>query len=312
MTPLSIAEIERKTGVARHTVYYYIAEGLLPPAQKASATRAFYDQSHVDLLREITKLKSEGLSLKQIRERLVDRIQEASENGVDLVAKQSQVIREAILQAAARRFAAHGYAGTRIGDVCRDVGVNAQVLYSHFPSKRHLFIASWEIFYRWMNAQVAGPIEQTLDSAARLTWRVWAGQGVQALSPDLQAMARVEAFQPESELRPLVREVYEKMLAGASDELTADREAGTGPALFDDELVSHGFLGALENMQMRASWDKKYTREDILRNLIAMFIAVRAVYQGRVDIGEDWEAVADLVRRLANSEPLPPGLLDKE
>jgi hypothetical protein len=125
-------------------------------------------------------------------------------------------------------------------------------------------------------------------------------------------MARVEASQPESELRPLVREVYEKILAGAPEELAADHRTGTGSTLFDDELVSYGFLGVLENMQMRASWDKKYTREDILRNLIAMFIAIRAVYHGRVDISEDWEAVADLVKRLANSEPLPPGLLDKD
>jgi AcrR family transcriptional regulator len=183
------------------------------------------------------------------------------------------------------------------------------VLYSHFSSKRHLFIACWDVYYRWMNAQVASAIEQTPDSAARLAWRVWAGQGIQALSPELQAMARVEAFYPESELRPLVREVYGKMLAGAPEELAADRQAVVKPDIFDDELVSHGFLGVLENMQMRASWDDRYTREDIIRNLIGMFMAVRAVYQGRLDITEDWAAVADLVRQLASSEPRPPGLL---
>jgi AcrR family transcriptional regulator/predicted DNA-binding transcriptional regulator AlpA len=308
MRPLSISELEQETGVGRHTVYYYISEGLLPPAQKASATRAVYDQSHVDLLREITRLKSDGLSLKQIREKLADRIEAAAENGVDLVAQQSEATRDAILQAAARRFAEHGYAQTRISDICRDVRVTAQVLYSHFSSKWHLFIACWDVYYRWMNVQVVSPIGQTSDSAARLAWRVWAGQGIQALSPDLQAMARVEAFHPESELRPLVREVYGKMLAGAPEELAADRKAGSDSFLFDDELVSYGFLGALESMQMRASWDDRYTREDIVRNLIGMFIAVRAVYQGRVDITEDWKAVAELSRQLANSEPRPPEL----
>ena len=56
-----MSQLERATGVGRNTIYYYIGEGLLPNGQKASATRAIYDQTHVDLLREIGRLKTEGL-----------------------------------------------------------------------------------------------------------------------------------------------------------------------------------------------------------------------------------------------------------
>ena len=138
----------------------------------------------------------------------------AAENDVDLVAKQSEATRDAILQAAARRFAERGYEKTRVSDICRDVGVTAQLLYSHFPSKRHLFIACWRCTTKWMNAEVVA----SHRGDRPIPPRVWPGgsgrdTGIQAFSPDLQAMARVEAFHPESELRPLVREVYEKMLA---------------------------------------------------------------------------------------------------
>ncbi len=303
MRPLSISELERETGVGRSTIYYYISDGLLPPAQKASATRAVYEQSHVDLLREIKRLKATGLSLKYIRAKLAGRIEEASENNVDLVARQSEATHTAILQAAARRFAERGYEKTRVGDICKDVGVTAQLLYSHFPSKKHLFIACWEVYFGFMDAQVWGPVQQTPDSAARLAWRIYGGYGIQAFSPDLQAMARVEAFHPESELRPLVRGVYEKMLRGAAEELGEERKAGANPGLFDDELVSFGFIGVLESMEMRASWDDKYTKADIMRNLLAMFMAVRAAYAGRVDLTKDWEAVADLVEQLGNKPP---------
>jgi len=303
MRPMTISELERESGVGRNTIYYYISEGLLPPAQKASATRAIYDRSHLELLREITRLKADGLSLREIREELAERIETAAENGVDLVAQQNEATREAILQAAARRFAARGYEKTRISDVCKDLGVNAQLLYSHFPSKKHLFIACFEVYFEWMNVQVVGPIQESGDSAARLAWRVWAGLGLQSLSRDLQAMARVEALNPHSELRPLVRHVYEKILAGSADELAADRRAGTGPGLFDDELVAHAFLGVLENTLMRATWDRKYTSEDIMRNLLAMFLAVRAAYQGRVDLTEDWQAIAGLVKELSKKLP---------
>jgi AcrR family transcriptional regulator len=301
--PLTITELERESGVGRNTIYYYIGDGLLPPAQKASATRSVYNQAHVELLREITRLKAEGLSLREIREELADRIETAAENGVDLVAKQNEATREAILQAAAQRFAEHGYEKTRISDICRDMGVNAQLIYAHFPSKKHLFMACFEVYFEWMNKQVVAPIIQSADSATRLAWRVWAGLGIQALSRDLQAMARVEALHPESELRPLVRNVYANMLSGSADELAADRRAGANPGLFDDELVAYGFLGVLENMYLRSTWDRKYSSEDIMRNLLAMFLAVRAAYQGRVDLSEDWQAIADLVKDLAKRTP---------
>jgi AcrR family transcriptional regulator len=251
--PLTITELERESGVGRNTIYYYIGDGLLPPAQKASATRSVYNQAHVELLREITRLKAEGLSLREIR------IETAAENGVDLVAKQNEATREAILQAAAQRFAEHGYEKTRISDICRDMGVNAQLIYAHFPSKKHLFMACFEVYFEWMNKQVVAPIIQSADSATRLAWRVWAGLGIQALSRDLQAMARVEALHPESELRPLVRNVYANMLSGSADELAADRRAGANPGLFDDELVAYGFLGVLENMYLRSTWDRKFS-----------------------------------------------------
>ena len=306
MRPLTISALERESGVGRNTIYYYIGFGLLPPAQKASATRAVYDQSHLDLLREITRLKGNGLSLAEIRAELAERIETAAENSVDLVAQQSKATREAILQSAARRFATQGYEKTRISDICTDLGVNAQHLYAHFPSKKHLFIACFEVYSEWMNVQVQDSIDQSADSAARLAWRVWAGLGLQALSRDLQAMARVEALHPHSELRPLVRKVYEKILAGSADELAIDRKDGANPGLFDDELVAYGFLGVLENMAMRATWDRKYSGEDIMRSLLGMFLAVRAAYQGRIDLTGDWREIDELVKGLVNRPPGRP------
>lgn len=303
MRPLTISQVERETGVGRSTIYYYISERLLPHAQKASATRAIYDQSHVDLLHEITRLKAEGLDLEEIHNRLAESIEAAAGNGVDLVAQQSEDTRNAILQTAARCFAERGYDKTRITDVCREVGVTAQLLYSHFPSKRHLFIACYSVYFDWMHVKIVPPIEETADSAARMAWRNWASYGIRALSPDLQAMARVEAVHEESELRSVVRELYGKILSGTQEELAADRRAGANAGLFDDELVSYAFLGALENMQMRASWDDRYTRQDVMRNLAAMFMAVRAAYAGRVDLTGEWEAIADLVEKLATDVP---------
>jgi AcrR family transcriptional regulator len=306
MPGLTISQLESATGVGRNTIYYYIGEGLLPPGQKASATRALYDKSHVDLLREIARLKDEGLSLADIRGRLEPRRAAAADDGVDLVARQNEETRDAILQVAARRFAKHGYERTKVTDVCQDARVTAQVLYAHFPSKRHLFLACYEIYYQWMYTQAQPAIAETTDLDARLAWRAWASYGVRFFSPDLQALARVEAAHPESELRGVLRALFAAILDPTVQELAAERRPDANPGLLDDELVAYAFEGALGNMQMRSSWDDRYTKQDVIRNLLAMFMAVRSVYSGRLELSDEWKAVAGLVDTLAASSPRTP------
>ncbi|MCX8031871.1 MAG: TetR family transcriptional regulator [Thermoleophilia bacterium] len=305
MRPLTISQLERESGVSRGVIYYYISEGLLPPAQKASATRAVYDQRHVDLLREISQLKKQGLRLREIRERIAPQVQAASETDVDLVSQQADQIRSAILHAAAIEFATHGYEKTRVADICKKVGVTGQMLYSFFPSKRHLFIACYEVYYQWMHEQIVPHIAASSDSAARLAWRSWASYGIRSLNPDLQAMARVEAVQSESDLRQLVRRVYESILNDPQAELAEERKPGPTADLFDEELVSYALVGALENMQMRASWDGKFTKKDVMRNLLAMFLAIRAALAGKVDLTDEWKKLEPLVEELAKTSPHP-------
>jgi AcrR family transcriptional regulator len=184
--------------------------------------------------------------------------------------------------------------------------VTAQVLYANFPSKRHLFIACYQVYFEWMYVQAQPAIDETTDLNARLAWRSWASYGIQAFSPDLQALARVEAVHPKSELRGLLRELFGAILGSSVQELEAERRAGVNPGLFDDELVSYALEGALGNMQMRASWDGKYGKRDVMRTFLAMYMAVRAAYAGRVDLTQEWAAVADLVECLATSAPRAP------
>jgi AcrR family transcriptional regulator len=300
---MTISQLEKATGVGRATVYYYIGEELLPPGQKARATRAIYEQRHVELLGEITRLKDEGLSLREIRDQLRGRIEAAAGEGLDLVAQQNEDTRNAILQVAARRFAERGYERTRMADICEDAGVTAQVLYTQFPSKHHLFIACYQVYYEWMYEQAQPAIDETEDLNARLAWRSWASYGIRAFSPDLQALARVETVHPESELRDLLRKLFATILDPSVEELAAERRAGANPGLFDDELVAYAFEGALGNMQMRASWDGKYSKREVMKTFLAMWMAIRAAYSGRVELTGEWAAVADLVDRLAATSP---------
>jgi DNA-binding transcriptional MerR regulator len=66
---LTLGELTAAADVSVRTVRYYIAEGLLPPAE-GSGPGSAYTQGHLDRLRLIQRLKEAYLPLKEIRRRL--------------------------------------------------------------------------------------------------------------------------------------------------------------------------------------------------------------------------------------------------
>jgi len=89
--------------------------------------------------------------------------------------------RDAILAAAAREFAARGYAGAGVDRIAREAGVNKAMIYYHFKSKGGLYRAILRNLFEPAGEQaraiVAGksPPEEKLDAlVAMITTRVFA------------------------------------------------------------------------------------------------------------------------------------------
>ena len=228
MRPLTIKELEEASGVPRTTIYYYVREGLLPEAQKAAASRAVYSETHLQLLREIGRLKAQGHSLADIKVRLAATVAQAGQPQVDLVARQNEQTRQLILASAARLFARKGYKRTRIADIIREAGVTPPVFYSHFPSKRDLFVESFGLFVSWMRGFLESRLLHEPDPAARDLARVHGYFGVQALSPDLMSLVRSEALQEDDALQKAVERSYRDMTEDTVNDLVQMRtESGT-------------------------------------------------------------------------------------
>ena len=312
MQSLTITDLERASGVPRSTIYYYVREGLLPTAQKAAASRAIYSDRHLALLGDISTLKRDGVSLQAIKERLASQILAAGDTGVDLVAEQNEQSRQAILAAAARLFVRKGYKRTRVADIIQEVGITPPVFYSHFASKQDLFVEAFGVFVSWMRGFLEGRLADEPDPAAREIARTHGYLGVQTLSPDLMALVRSEALHEDEDdaLRKAVKRSYKDMTQDTLDDLEGvRRQAGvTLPA--PDELMAYGLLGGVENVVMRASWDDRYSRDDVLWTTLCMFLAVQAVYSGRLDLQAEFARYADAVERLAQTPPpVPPDAL---
>ena len=300
---LTISQLEARSGVRRSVVYYYVHLGLLPPAQKASPTRALYTDHHVTLLQAIAELKREGLSLEQIQGRLAERIPASAPAEVDLVADQERRRRDVILEEAARQFAAKGYRLTRIADICEALGIAPRALYDHFPTKQALFVACYHVYADWLAEDVEPHVEEETDPASRLVWRMRASAAIQAFGPDLQALAQAASVHEDGDLQEVVQETYRVITERAEADLAAVRDPEAAP-LFSEELAAMGLQGAFERMLMRVAWDDQYDLREAMRTHLVLYLALEAVLDGRLDISGRLSAVEPLLDEVSR-RPLP-------
>jgi AcrR family transcriptional regulator len=304
---LTIGELEREGGVPRRTIYYYVRTGLLPPAQKASPSRALYTDEHVAILGEIAALRAQGLRPAAIRSRLAGRLRAAGTNGVDLVARREEEMRNAILTAATRSFARKGYKGTRMADLVAELSITPQLLYSHFATKRDLFVACYKVAVQYMNAFLRARFEEARDAPERLVWYMYADSGIKAFAPDMFALA-LGAAQHDEEARRDLREAYETIFREHIDELGRMRRSPEVPS-FADELVSHGLMGAFEQMLARATLDDEYSWREVVRTTLGLYLAVMALYRGDLDVEALLAPYEDLLDEVAQlPPPAPPEL----
>ncbi len=303
MRALTIGELETESGVSRSTIYYYVRAGLLPRAQKSSPTRALYSDDHVELLEEIRRLKQDGLDIRAIRGLLQHRVRSASQNGEDLVARQGEQTRHSILRIAAREFARNGYRQTRIADIIAELGITPQVLYSHFPTKRDLFAAAYRESLDLSMSIVEPRLEGEEDLAVHLLWRMVGDYALQGLNPDLLYLSREAAYDDPETTREL-RRAHEHVLSGQGEELEALRQSLDGPP-FSDELVNYALYGAFQTMRLRASWDDRFSRSEVMWTNILLNIAVRRLYDGSIDVvalREKYSALIDELSAIQSSD----------
>jgi len=306
MRALTIGELERSSGTPRSTIYYYVRAGLLPPAQKASPTRALYTDDHLEILQEIQRLKEQGLDLRVIRDQLQPRVASASENGADLVALHGEETRRMILRTAAREFAYNGYRQTRIADIIAQLGITPQVLYSHYPTKRDLFAACYREYLDAMMEVIEPRVKDETDLGVHHIWRMLGDYGCRALNPDLLYLTRDAAYDDPETTKEL-RAAYEHVLSGPERDLERLRPDPERPAL-SDELLSYALFGAFQTMRMRASWDDRFSRRDVMWTNVALLHAVLTLYEGPLDVDTLKRRYDELIDRVCALEPpVPPG-----
>lgn len=143
--------------------------------------------------------------------------------------------REAILRAARARFAAQGYAATRMRDVAADAAVDPALVSYHFGNKDGLFAAAMALKVNpatLLEQAVAGPVDTLGERLVRLVLELW---GDPRSAQPLAALVRSAASHEQAAL--MLRGFVEQELAGRVAAVLDDPQADLRAALTGSQLI---------------------------------------------------------------------------
>ena len=184
------------------------------------------------------------------------------------------------------------------------MAINPHIFYRHFPSKFDLLLECFK---------ASAPLP--LDGATRLRIRHEIGENiVRGLAGDNRwthlSGALTEAIRVESPLPPEtarhVAEVWDAIIINVLRDFRAVEEPDAPPAPVSEELLAYSLFGAYRSTTMRASWDDKYSAEDLMNAELFLFFAILAAVSGEVDLRPHMEKYAPALREAAAKIPGHP------
>jgi AcrR family transcriptional regulator len=176
--------------------------------------------------------------------------------------------KQQLLDAAAVLFAQHGYASTRIADICRQAGVAKGLFYWYFPTKAELFAELVRVMRRRLRRAQADAMDPDASALARIAGGTAASVRFMAANAAYFALLEVERTDPEfadvfSEGSGVyLDDVRRLIVSGQRDGTITDG---------DPHLLSIGVLGAVSSFSN--SYRSGTLDPDVTVESLAEFVA---------------------------------------
>lgn len=274
---MRISELVLRTGVPRTAIHYYIRKGLLHLPEKTGKTMAYYNDSHVDRLIFITRMKHDlpGTFIKKMLsdkdERVISESPPAnfSETAIDEESPRSGK-RKKIIQASLRIFSTKGYRNTTINDITQSLGISTGTFYIYYKNKQELFETAVEDLLLSLIAMVEDGVKNEDDPLRRLFLRGHMFYANYRKYSDIinQVRGEMVCF---AWARDMMKKTYYHITAPLIREAKNLIESGVFRAV-DPELFAYTLVGIVESMSLRMTFDDTYSFEQIDRFLMDLIV----------------------------------------
>lgn len=274
---MTITELEKKSGLPRSTIHYYIRYGLLHEPVKKSQTVADYDESHLGRLERIKTIRESFLKtatttrvpLEFIKDNLDETtipfhrpaapVKSRPQNANTKKIKK----KEEIIQATLKLYMDKGYHRTSIHDITKKVGITTPTFYHYFSDKRELFTEVIDsVINDWKEQSLSATAHQT-DATKRsiILFRVFQQNYVKigGVLNQLKASAAIG----DAWARNRLIHVYRSLMENIMKLVASGIKDGTIRKV-DPELMSYFLITIDEATIQRANLDDKYTIEELM------------------------------------------------
>jgi AcrR family transcriptional regulator/predicted DNA-binding transcriptional regulator AlpA len=277
---LKISELERLSGVPRHTIHRYIHGGLLHKPIRTGKTMAYYDVSHLERLKAIREIKGTSrLPVSYLKKTLADReatdkkkvrkdeTRKSGQPETYMRDKRKQQIKDAAFEV----FLEKGFQHTKIQDITTAAGISTGTFYLYYMDKRALFMDMVDEVIRntLMTVEDAVKKESDILIRAKAVFRFY----MENYGYFSGIINQLRGMMAEDE--PLPREKFITLHSQLANSIMREVRAAINNGLIrdiDPELLTESIMGIVEFLSLRLSFDDKYTIRRVISFMIDLLM----------------------------------------
>jgi AcrR family transcriptional regulator len=182
-----------------------------------------------------------------------------------LALSRSARTRQALQQAAMKRFVADGVHQTSVADIAADVGVTERTFYRHFPSKHAVIFADYDIGFEWFARALAlRPHGEPITASVR--------KAVQAFPFDFRMVREAATIRSRDLDRDIITTHIRRMRDQVADEIQRfihQRSTPTADGAMIADIAAHSLATAvfasLEAWMSKGGDDQDQQQDELSR-----------------------------------------------
>ncbi|RPJ17618.1 MAG: MerR family transcriptional regulator [Desulfobacteraceae bacterium] len=268
---MRIKELEELSGVPRTTIHFYLRQGILHPPHKTGRTMAYYDDSHIQRLKEINQFKKGSrVPVSFLKEHMTQTQISPESDGSEYdirrtvtTNKEKELKRQEIIRQAIQIFSQKGYHQTKIVDITSSLRISTGTFYLYYQNKRDLFIEVIDSIFRNIVGEAAVAIKGENDFIERLKIRGRVFYKNYSKYSEILNQLRAELASEEKWPAEKIKKIYHGLTKPVVREIEAAVKEGLIREI-DPDLLAYALTGLIEIMSLRLSLDHKYNLENIM------------------------------------------------